>query len=354
MEQSQEPPASARPLEEAEPTGASRGQIIIMFALFLNGIMGVLGLATDLGFAYAQRRTMQNAADAGAIAGARALAHWSSGSSTVGSDVATLVASNKMNTTPEVAECVFVNYAESAVGSCSAAVPSTARGVRVQVREIHDTFFIRILGNGLETVTIEASATAEVQRASGAGTGGPFIVCGINTDLYGGGHLSILSSASSGAVNPSAIGQTFVVHDPKSNGNNSTVQDCGIPSASFKGLADTAANDGLDISQWWHGDTGTKAGPTREKVNGVQGCANNVASPYNCVMLLPIATNDPKPKKQGSDRQFFIMTVLAFQISQTASNQHVGKLLGSYVVSDDGSEDWCPGCGGVVVIRLSG
>ena len=52
---------------------ASRGQIIIMFAAALVGLVGLLGLATDLGYAFVQRRTMQNAADAGAIAGAHAI-----------------------------------------------------------------------------------------------------------------------------------------------------------------------------------------------------------------------------------------------------------------------------------------
>ena len=33
--------------------------------------MGVLGLAVNLGFAFADRRTLQNAADAAALAGAR-------------------------------------------------------------------------------------------------------------------------------------------------------------------------------------------------------------------------------------------------------------------------------------------
>jgi Flp pilus assembly protein TadG len=47
-----------------------------MFGLFLTGMLGVLGLAIDLGFAFSAKRTVQNAADAGAMAGARAVAKW--------------------------------------------------------------------------------------------------------------------------------------------------------------------------------------------------------------------------------------------------------------------------------------
>ena len=52
---------------------ASRGQILILIAGALVAIVGMLGLATDLGYNFAQRRTMQNAADAGALAGAHTL-----------------------------------------------------------------------------------------------------------------------------------------------------------------------------------------------------------------------------------------------------------------------------------------
>jgi hypothetical protein len=187
----------------------------------------------------------------------------------------------------------------------------------------------------------------------GGGTGSPFIVCGVDTMLAGGGTFSIFSNAATGVVDPTAVGKTFVVHDPKSNGNNSSVEDCGIPSASFKGLADPDENVGRDLNEWWNGDTGTKAGPTRERVNGTDGCANNVASPYNCVMLIPIATNDPPPIKQGNDRLFYVMAVLAFEVQQTAANQHTGKLLDDYAASGPGSDEWCRSCQGTVVIHLS-
>jgi Flp pilus assembly protein TadG len=50
-----------------------RGQALVIVALMLIVLIGFLALAIDVGNAYAERRFMQNAADAGALAGARAL-----------------------------------------------------------------------------------------------------------------------------------------------------------------------------------------------------------------------------------------------------------------------------------------
>ena len=68
-------------MAELEGMGASgaraarqRGQALVLVALMLIVLIGFLALAIDVGNAYAERRFMQNAADAGALAGARALA----------------------------------------------------------------------------------------------------------------------------------------------------------------------------------------------------------------------------------------------------------------------------------------
>ncbi len=51
-----------------------RGQTLIMFTLMITMLFGFVALVIDLGFAYSERRFVQNAADAGSLAGARALA----------------------------------------------------------------------------------------------------------------------------------------------------------------------------------------------------------------------------------------------------------------------------------------
>ncbi len=49
------------------------GQTMIQLALALIVLLGFVALAIDLGSGYLERRRMQNAADAGALAGAYAI-----------------------------------------------------------------------------------------------------------------------------------------------------------------------------------------------------------------------------------------------------------------------------------------
>src|SRR5439155_3991119 len=58
-----------------------RGQVLILAALLMAGLMGMLTLVIDVGNAYAQRRFVQNAADAASLAAARYLAHNPAGAS---------------------------------------------------------------------------------------------------------------------------------------------------------------------------------------------------------------------------------------------------------------------------------
>jgi len=51
-----------------------RGQVLVMLALFMIALLAVVALVFDGGNMYLQRRRMQNAADAGALAGAVSLA----------------------------------------------------------------------------------------------------------------------------------------------------------------------------------------------------------------------------------------------------------------------------------------
>ena len=53
-----------------------RGQIMVLVALGLVALLGFTALAMDMGMAYADRRQAQNAADAGALAGARYAGNW--------------------------------------------------------------------------------------------------------------------------------------------------------------------------------------------------------------------------------------------------------------------------------------
>jgi len=328
---------------------ASTGQIIVMFALFLVGLMGMLGLAMDLGFAFAERRTMQNAADAGALAGARVL---TKSSSTLPlsalSDVTSLVNQNKIGATnPTVTSCAYVNDADTDVGACAATVPSAATGVRVAVSETHATFFIRVVPGAPSTVTTTATAIAHVLMIS-APTDGPYLPCAVNTQLAAGGSMNILNqSGTTWVLNPAADGQTFIIHGPK-------IEKCQAKASRYKGVADQAANRTKTFPAWFNYKEGDTAGPVSVDVDGPDGCKAG-QEVVNCVAFLPIVVDNPP--ESGNNKELWTVAFAPFYITEPKSNEHYGKLLSSYIIigtGQTGQPGWTQGYTGPIVIRLTG
>lgn len=347
--------------EANEERGAHRGQVIIMFAGFLVAMMGMLGLATDVGYALAARRSVQAAADAGALAGARMIARYTpSRPTSAAAEVEAIVQKNTFGSvTPAVLSCEYIGTNWSVVGSCGQTVPSNAVGARVRTRATVPTFFIRVIPGAPKEVTVSGYAKARVEVAMNNPADGPFIVCGfsawdVTSNPTGKGkdigtNTDILLSASPFKINPNAIGKTFRIHDPQleSKGN----ADCKAKSGGrFKGLADQEANAGKTAPGWFTYDTGTKAGPTRTTVNGADGCKAGTGEPYNCVMILPIATNAPAESKNS--KQVYVVGFAAFYVTTVDANSHNGQLLGAYIIDGPGSNTYTRDRYGTVVVRL--
>ncbi|HEY7034867.1 MAG TPA: TadE/TadG family type IV pilus assembly protein [Thermomicrobiales bacterium] len=347
-------------VEEETERGAERGQIIVMFALFLVAMMGVLGLATDVGYSMAAKRSVQGAADSGAMAGARMIARYTTAAPTSAlSEVTTVVQKNTFGpVTPTVLSCEYIGNNWSVVGTCNQNVPANAAGARVKTRATYKTWFIRVLPGAPKTVTVGGYAKARVQSAAKSLPDAPFIVCGINSwDVTSnptgkgasvGTNLSILASTSPMKINPAAVGHTFRVHDPSLDQKGNA--DCSSQADRFKGLSKQSANAGKTAGSWFTYDTGDKAGPTQTKVEGVEGCAADTDAPYDCVMVLPIATNSPA--ESGNSKQVYVVGFAAFYVTTVDSNSHNAKLLDDYIMPGAGTDTWCRDCGGTVVIRL--
>ena len=143
----------ARSRGSAEQRGAigrarrigSRGQALILYALALVCVLGFVALAIDVGYAYGQRRQAQNAADAAALAGARALALGES----VQDAVDNLAAHNGMQV-----KSIAVNGAR----------------VSVQTERAFKTFF----ASALDQKQWKVSAAATAAYGSPAGVNGLF------------------------------------------------------------------------------------------------------------------------------------------------------------------------------------
>ncbi len=339
-------------LRRAVRTRAARGQVVIMFAVVSVSLIGMMGLAIDGGFYLYARRTAQAAADAAALAGARQLSQ----SKAAQSDAAAVAAANGQGgVNPTVVECRYVNDGNDEVssGSTCGTPPATASGVRVRTQASVPTFFMNVIPGAPNSATATGRATARVQvlKTDGPigslGSNAPFIVCGNVGKLVSGGTMEIVESTSPFKINPDAVGKTFRIHD-----SNLGSSDCDAQGNSFKGLADQDQNGNRTVPGWFAYDNGTKAGPTRADVSGPGGCKKDTAPPYNCVVLLPLATDSPKPSKNPPE--IYVYGFAAFEITEAASNAHNGKLLGGYLLTGEGSNGWTPSSGGsMVTIRLT-
>lgn len=346
-----------RPLVSAQP-----GQTLVIFALASFVLFGAMGLVLDIGYDLGQRRTMQNASDAGALRGAQMiLASATSGSfsGTISNDVKTIAMKNGLGDPADPASgatltCRFLDNSGADLGSCDGAIPPSATGVRVAAGEQHRTFVMNVLG--ISTSGTAATATAYVEElASDAFTvdQGPFIVCGYQTALTGGNGqgLSILQTDGAGVasnpaqINRAAVGRQFDIH-------GSQVAICNTQGDRFKGVNDLSANAGVEIPAGGvvvGYQPGVRAGPIRQAVSGPYACAAGQSS--GCVMLLPVA--DATRVDSGSCQCIHVVTWAAFWVDEPSANSHTGILL-DYVVQAGGTRTWSQTSSqSVTVVRLS-
>ena len=205
-------------------------------------LIGLVGLATDLGYAFAERRTMQNSADSGALAGAHTLSKSSTTAPlTIINSVQDAAWANKIGSVhPSITSCKYVNDNDVVLADCSQLVPATATGVSVTVQETHHTFFVGVIPGGPNTITTSATAIAHVQQLATPPGDGPFLVCGVDTKTVSGPKTNILiqQPANSGIwkLNPDAVttsthpGPTFQIFGPQ-------IALCGLSNNSYKGQA---------------------------------------------------------------------------------------------------------------------
>lgn len=125
--------------------GQEDGQTLVYVALAMVALLAFVALAVDGGHVYAERRRMQNAADAAALAGAYEICFGSAG--------------RVVSTATE--------YAVDRNGAQSATVTQpTAYQVNVVANETTNTFFAGVIG--LNTVDISADAAAACGAATSA------------------------------------------------------------------------------------------------------------------------------------------------------------------------------------------
>jgi hypothetical protein len=276
---------------------SERGAIVVFVAMSMTAVLLVASIVIDGSHAYSQRRSMQNAADLSALAGARALDKVKYG----GADWSTVDAAAKSlgrDNDAESIQCTVITNVGTAIGGCGswwAVLLPAAAGVRVVATDIRPTTFARLIGR--DSVTATATSSATIQTLIGTGT--PFVLCG-NADL--GGYPILNSDNTINAATATAMGTVEI--------QSSQVPTCGAGSA-FKGKI---ADDEFTVPGWLHADNGN--GYEQEinvQVVGAKACPTG--GPFDdCDMLIPIAD---RGEGNGNNIQMHAVAWAVFHITGT-------------------------------------
>ena len=167
------------------------GQIIVLFALVLGVIILGVGLVVDGGNALAERRSAQNAADFGALAGARVIAEWIDLDTNNGTDanvqaaISNAVAANSGAIvtfgSPNGPRYVQDDGALLAyVGN--GVIPNRTAGVNVPAQKSWRPFFLGIIG--MSSWTASAQATAKGGYSVSGPPAGTLFPVGISTAFF--------------------------------------------------------------------------------------------------------------------------------------------------------------------------
>ncbi|MCU1370980.1 MAG: Protein of unknown function rane [Ilumatobacteraceae bacterium] len=287
---------------------SERGAILIFMALSMTAILMVASIVIDGSQAYSQRRSMQNAADLSALAGARALdavkyagANWS----TVDAATRDLGEDNKA----ESVDCTVITNVGTAIGGCQqwwAVISPIAAGVRVKATDVRTTTFAKLTGQ--ETVTASATSSATIQTLIGTGT--PFVICG-NAQV--GGYPILNRDNTINATTATAMGTVEL--------QSAQVPTCGAGSA-FKGKI---ADQDFTVPGWLHADNGNGY---EQDINAqvVGGTPCPTGGPFDdCDMLVPIADQG---LGNGNDIQMHAVAWAVFHI--TGSGRTNPKYYGTF------------------------
>ena len=132
------------------------GQVLVMVALMMVGVVSVVGLVADGGLVFAQRRDLQNVADAAAAAGAMQI------------DEAVYRSTGEVVLDEQLARDAAVLYLDAEDG-LDYVVNVLPDRVEVAVSRQATTGFLRVIG--IDGVEVTASASAEPRF--GVESGGP-------------------------------------------------------------------------------------------------------------------------------------------------------------------------------------
>jgi hypothetical protein len=161
---------------------SQRGQVLVLFALALSALVLGTAVVVDGGYAFAQRRATQNAADFAALAGTRIV-----GMAKIGQAAGTAAnVRDAIDATLEANDAHLVSaqyvdgdgYVLDDVDAV-ASIPSRAFGVVVDARTDWHPFLLGVIG-----VTDWAASARATAKTPGESLGGGVLPVGIHEDRY--------------------------------------------------------------------------------------------------------------------------------------------------------------------------
>ncbi len=223
-------------------SGDRRGVIIVMFALMVPILVGFIGLGVEVGLWYSERRDMQAAADAAALAGVYELAE---GRTTSIATVAQREAENNgwSSTGGTITVRSFpLNGNYPAAPSAYSADPDTVQVLLT--RQVSLLFSGYFLGSG-GTITINTKAVGK--SVAGASTA---CVLALGSGLAGG----VSAISASGGASISMSGCTIATNSTNSSaisvtGGASMTADCVYSAGGVSGTPTTTACSGAKTNQ---------------------------------------------------------------------------------------------------------
>ena len=188
----------------AGPLGNESGAVAVMTAVFLLALLGAAGAAIDIGHALVAKNELQNAADAGALAGTRALGKIYEGMTPAAQQTYTLTSGDRTTIVAAVqttaaansaaGAAVTINGADIAIGTWNSTTKvhtptvNQPKAVRVWARRDGaangpiSTFFARAVG--LTSVNVSAVATADMTAVGQTAPGQLDVPFGISTFYF--------------------------------------------------------------------------------------------------------------------------------------------------------------------------
>jgi Flp pilus assembly protein TadG len=331
---------------------AERGAALVLISLSLVAVVGTTGVIVDGGSAFAARRQMQNAADAAAMAGARALDHLAVNAEGA---VWTAVLASATGNGADSSEvtCRFMTELLVDLGSCPTGATGTAvalkaatSAIKVTVGQTKSTTFTKIVG--INNYTARANATAQIEALA---TGmSPFVLCAtgnLDPRSYGNGQ-TIPILLPDNTINPSALGVQYALQD-------SNVVTCGLSSNNFKGLSnDFNSNPVPGAWTVYNGNHGANVSST--VVAGNNACRGTLTT--GCILMVPLCHGyGPDPTVAGGTPQnqtgLYCERFGGFQVNDVQGQSRIGGVLVDQINVTGGQGGGHAQAGEIRIIKLS-